>query len=143
MPFDARGFEIQVETIEKIEQVMALLADEQRWCKRALRRPDGRMCILGAVRAADAELALYAPILRAIRAVTGHDYRQIEKFNDDWLTTHALVLDVLMRVRDDLANAAGSDRPAPPPLRHAPRLRRWLARLLFSRPPATAVDINR
>ncbi|HUZ74406.1 MAG TPA: hypothetical protein VMU87_15590 [Stellaceae bacterium] len=103
MPFDPGYQELRLIALEKIERVIGLLGDRDRWCKGALRTDDGRMCILGAVREADAELLLYAPILRAVREVTGNAYRQIEKFNDSWLTSHALVLDVLDRVREDLA----------------------------------------
>ncbi len=103
MPFDPGHQELRVTALEKIDRVIGLLGDRERWCKGALKTDDGRMCILGAVREADAELLLYAPILRAVREVTGNAYRHIEKFNDSWLTSHALVLDVLDHVREELA----------------------------------------
>lgn len=138
MPFDPAHQELRVIAIEKIDRVIDLLEEPERWCKGKLKTDDGRMCILGAVREADAELLLYAPILRAVRNVTGNAYRQIEKFNDSWLTSHALVLDVLEHVRAELA--VGVDARAPgrsfrmPPPRHAPafggRLAAGAARLM-------------
>jgi hypothetical protein len=103
MPFDPVDHEFRVEAIEKIGRVIGLLSARERWCKRRLKTEDGRMCILGAVREADAELLLYAPILKAIREVTGHAYRRIEHFNDSWVSTHPIVLDVLEHARAQLA----------------------------------------
>lgn len=115
MPFDPIDHELRYRAIEKIGQVIALLEAEERWCKHRLKTADGRMCILGAVREADGELLLYAPILRAIREVTGHGYRQIEHFNDSWIASHELVLDVLERARHDLMfGAAAAPSPAHP-----------------------------
>ena len=114
MPFDPVDHEFRFEAIEKIGRVIGLLSVRERWCKRRLKTEDGRMCILGAVREADAELLLYAPILRAIREVTGHGYRQIEHFNDSWVATHSLVLDVLERARDDLQAGFLGGHEAPP-----------------------------
>lgn len=118
MPFDPAGHELRVAALEKVERVIDLLGDRHRWCKRSLRTGDGRLCILGALRAADAELLLYAPVLRAIREVTGHGYRRIEAFNDEFLTSHRLVLDVLEQVRHDLMLGLVPSAPAsaePPP----------------------------
>jgi hypothetical protein len=130
MPFDPAGHELRVEALEKIERVIDLLNERDRWCKRSFETEDGRMCILGAVRAVDGELLLYAPILRAIRAVTGHGYRRIEAFNDEWLTSHAQVLEVLDQVRQDLmlglVPAVGRE---PPPSR--PPRRDWWRALRF------------
>jgi hypothetical protein len=121
MPFDPAGHELRVEALEKIERVIDLINERGRWCKGTFKTGDGRMCILGAVREADAELLLYAPILRAIRGVTGHGYRRIEAFNDEWLTDHRLVLEVLEQVRRDLTlglvPAAGRPEAAAPPPR--------------------------
>ena len=113
MPFDSADQELRLEALEKIGRVIELLAAKGRWCKGRLRTEDGRMCILGAVREADAELVLYAPILRAIREVTGQGYRQIETFNDGWLATHNLVLAVLERARDNLARGVLFGRHPP------------------------------
>ena len=133
MPFDPGNQELRVIALEKIDRVIGLLEERDRWCKGTLRTDDGRLCILGAVREADAELLLYAPILRAVREVTGNAYRQIEKFNDSWLTSHALVLDVLERVRDELAVGVEARdpgcalRPEPRPRRPPIVAGRWRA----------------
>ena len=107
MPFDGTGYEDRFEALEKIDKVINLLGDESRWCQKQLQTPDGRRCILGAMKAADATYILKAPILRAIKQVTGHNHHRIEVFNDHPLTTHALVVQVLHRARenvlDDLA----------------------------------------
>ena len=132
MPFDSLGQELRLEALAKIGRVIDLLASKDRWCKGALKTADGRMCILGAVREADAELLLYAPILRAIREVTGYGYRQIEQFNDGWVATHPLVLAVLEQAQENLsAGLTGAPRAAPTPVAKASlgvRLRRWLNR---------------
>lgn len=116
MPFDPVHHELRLDALERIERVIDLLDSEERWCKGKLRTDEGRFCILGAVREADAELLLYGPILRAIREVTGHAYRQIEKFNDSWLTTHALVIDVLERARQDLESGTAANTAAASPI---------------------------
>ena len=120
MPFDPADQELRLIALEKVERVIALLDDRERWCKGALRTDDGRMCILGAVRAANAELVLYARILRAIREVTGNAYRHIETFNDSWLTSHALVLDVLDHVRAELELGVVAQKPQPVPRHERP-----------------------
>lgn len=135
MPFDCGDQELRFQVLEKIDRVIDLLAAKERWCKRTLKTEDGRMCVLGAVREADAELLLYAPILRAIREVTGHAFRQIEKFNDSWVVTHPLVLDVLAQARRNLQVGIASP---PAPLAPAPRPRpvagRWFRRLVSRLP---------
>ena len=107
MPLDGTGYEDRFETLEKIDKVIELLGDERRWCQKQLQTLDGRRCILGAMKAADATYVLKAPILRAIKQVTGRNHLRIEVFNDHPLTTHALVVQVLHRARanvlDDLA----------------------------------------
>ena len=107
MPFDGTGYEGRVEALEKMDKVIDFLSDQQHWCRKQLQTLDGRRCILGAMNAADATHVLKAPILRAIKRVTGRDYPRIEMFNDHPLTTHALVVRVLHRARenvlDDLA----------------------------------------
>ncbi|HZT50953.1 MAG TPA: hypothetical protein VFA22_03425 [Stellaceae bacterium] len=82
------------------------------------------------MREVHAELLLYAPILRAIREVTGHAYRRIEHFNDSWIATHPIVLDVLEQARHQLALGrvpAASEPPSPAPPRRS-LLRRLLRR---------------
>ncbi len=101
MPFDATPYEIRNQALEKMDKVIWLLGDKRRWCKGALRTPDGRHCILGALDVADAS-DLRDPLLCAIREVTGRA-RSIESFNDHPLTTHADVLKVLLRAREGLA----------------------------------------
>jgi len=138
MPFDPAGHELRVEALEKIGRVIEMLGARERWCKRAFKTDDGRMCILGAVREADAELLLHAPILRAIREVTGHAYRRIEHFNDSWVATHPLVLEVLERARMQLELGLVPAEPgtARPPAARAGRksvVRRLIAGLMPAR----------
>jgi len=121
MPFDPAGQELRIEALDKLGRVMDLLAAKERWCKRAFKTEDGRMCILGAVREVDAELLLYAPILRAIREVTGHAYRRIEHFNDSWVATHPIVLHVLEQAHEQLAAGLVA---ATPPVRATPAVER-------------------
>lgn len=110
MPFDGTGYESRVDALERMDKVIDLLSREDRWCKQQLRSYDGRRCILGAMMAADATIALKEPILLAIRQVTGRDYLRIEMFNDHPLTTHALVIKVLHQARANIV--VGVTEPA-------------------------------
>lgn len=114
MPFDGTGHEGRIEVLDKMDNILDLLAREDRWCKQQLRSYDGRRCILGAMMAVDATIALKEPILMAIKQVTGRDYLRIEMFNDHPLTTHALVLQVLHQARDNVIN--GMLVRVPPPV---------------------------
>jgi len=119
MPFDGTGYDNRIVALDRIDRVIALLAREDRWCKQQLRSFDGKRCVLGAMMAADSTLVLKAPVLQAIREVTGRDYLRIEIFNDHPATNHALVLQVLHRARERIA--AGAEMPvvAPSPSRGA------------------------
>jgi len=110
MPFDGSEFGRRPE-IEKIEEVITLLANENQWCKGRLRSADGRYCMVGAMRAADAYPLLKPAILQAISEVTGRNYAHIQVFNDQPATTHALVLAVLYKARRNII--AGRLDPEP------------------------------
>ena len=101
MPFDGTGYEGRIQALDKMDKVIDLLSDPRRWCKRRLRTPGGRRCILGAIIAADAIAELKEPVLLAIEQVTGRTHR-IEAFNDDPLTTHALAVKVLEQARENI-----------------------------------------
>ena len=107
MPFDGTAVEIPWIALEKIDRIFALLRTADRWCQGAMERDGGRRCMIGAMRAAHAELLLERPILHAIKQVTGHNYRCIESFNDSKVTTHALVLEILTKTRENLRNSTG------------------------------------
>jgi hypothetical protein len=113
MPFDGTGFGDRGDALSKIDEVIELLAREDRWCKQQLRSYDGRRCLLGAMMAADAAIVLKEPILLGIKQITGRDHFRIEMFNDHPLTTHRLVLRVLNQARDNLV-AGVLARPALP-----------------------------
>lgn len=101
MPFDGVGFPSDP-ALEKIDRVIELLAVEERWCKGIVRSSDGRMCLVGALIEADAR-PLLEPVLReAVRKVTGRTPGRLERFNDAQATTHAVVLAVLDRAREDI-----------------------------------------
>jgi len=129
MPFDGTGYESRIDALDKIDKVIDLLAREDRWCKQQLRSYDGRRCILGAMMAADATVALKEPILLAIRQVTGRDYLRIEMFNDHPLTTHGLMLRVLHQARDNVIRGVmerpANTTPAPTATRWAGALKPW------------------
>jgi hypothetical protein len=126
MPFDGTGYEGRIEALDKMDKVVDLLAREDRWCKQQLRSYDGRRCILGAMMAADATIALKEPILLAIKQVTGRDYLRIEMFNDHPLTTHGLVLTVLHQARANIVNGALDHPPTPS---QSPAGTKWGSRL--------------
>jgi hypothetical protein len=101
MPFD--GIEtIETHPLAKLGAVERLLATEQQWCKGRLRDAHGRHCLVGAIEAVDGRQLLQKVILHAAREVSGKRYWRIEFFNDDPRTTHADVLAVLRRAREDI-----------------------------------------
>ena len=102
MPFDEDRNRQRNSALEKLGKVIALLATEDRWCKFFAVTGDGRRCLWGALWAEDAATILEAPVLRAIEQVTGCRYECIDAFNDHPATTHATVLAVLHRTRQDL-----------------------------------------
>ena len=106
MPLDGSEYEVRNHALDQIDRVIALLATEDKWCKRALRRPDDRRCILGAMREAGASIALNAPIKQAIEQaieqVTWRSCWSIQSFNDHETTTHPLVLRVLHQTRENI-----------------------------------------
>ena len=106
MPFDGSGYERRIQALDKMDKVIDLLSDERRWCKWFLKTPDGRYCILGALRAVHAEKELVEPIMLAISQVTGRKWWIIHTFNDDPLTTHALVVQVLQQARENIVTGA-------------------------------------
>jgi hypothetical protein len=76
MPFDGAEFGRML-IVEKIDRVTELLGREDRWCKGALRSPDGRRCLAGAMLEAEARTLLTPVLLQAIRETTGSRYRRI------------------------------------------------------------------
>ncbi len=101
MPFDGASFPPNV-ALEKIDRVIELLASEDRWCKGVVRSSDGRRCLVGALLEADAR-NLLEPVLReAVKNVTGQTHWRLERFNDAETTTHAHILAVLQRAREDI-----------------------------------------
>jgi hypothetical protein len=136
MPFDGIDA-FDNHPIAKLGAVERMLATEQQWCKGRLRDAHGRHCLVGAIEAVGGRQVLQKPILQAAREVSGKRYWRIEFFNDDPRTTHADVLQVLRRTRENMiAGMLGSyDRQ--------PRHQRWLRALrsLCARqnPPADAI----
>ena len=103
MPLD--GTEVGVfenNSLAKLAEVECLLINEQQWCKGRLRDQDGRYCLVGAMQAVEARQLLEPIILRAAREVGGKRYWRIESFNDNRHTTHADVLRVLRRARENI-----------------------------------------
>jgi hypothetical protein len=119
MPFDGIDA-FDNHPIAKLGAVERMLATEQQWCKGRLRDAHGRHCLVGAIEAVGGRQVLQKPILQAAREVSGKRYWRIEFFNDDPRTTHADVLQVLRRTRENMIDGMiGSyDRQ--------PRHRRWI-----------------
>lgn len=122
MPFDGIDA-FDNHPLAKLGAVERMLATEQQWCKGRLRDAHGRHCLVGAIEAVGGRQVLQKPILQAAREVSGKRYWRIEFFNDDPRTTHADVLQVLRRTRENMiAGMLGSyDR--------MPRHQRWLRTL--------------
>ena len=79
MPFDGTGFAISESRLNKIDDVIGLLATPEKWCKGMEKTPDGRFCIRGALIAVDA-VNLRPVILEAIHERVGKNYKLIEAF---------------------------------------------------------------
>lgn len=120
MPFDGTDYERRVKALDKMDQVIDLLGDERHWCKGLLKTRHGRYCILGALQAVHAEKELAEPVMLAIVQVTGRS-RWIHRFNDDPLTTHALMMQVLRRARENVLTVG----PAAPRERAGTWARLW------------------
>jgi hypothetical protein len=104
VPFDGKEYIARIDAVEKIDQVIDLLSLPDRWCKGELyRRGADQRCIVGAIHAVDAVAMLRGPVLQAIHEIAGKNYQHIETFNDARSTTHALVLQVLLRARENLS----------------------------------------
>jgi len=103
MPLDGTEFALlEDHPLAKLSAVERLLATRQQWCQGKMRDEEGRHCLVGAMEAANARLILEPIVLRAAREVGGKRYWRIEFFNDDPRTTHADVLRVLRRARDNI-----------------------------------------
>ena len=116
--------------LAKLGEVERLLISEQRWCKGRLRDKDGRYCLVGALQAVEARQLLEPIILRAAREVGGKHYWRIESFNDNPHTTHADVLRVLRRARENVITSMIDPRP---------RYERWVQTLRVLARPRTAI----
>jgi hypothetical protein len=113
MPLDSLEFS-QNPMLARLGRVERLLANESQWCKGRLRDSEGRHCLVGAIEAADCWPEVARVILRAAREISGKRYWRIESFNDDPRTTHADVLAVLRRARQNIiATMAKECEPQP------------------------------
>jgi len=98
MPFDGPGFDNRV---RKIDAVIQLIREPDKWVKGKRRTNDGRFCVNGALIEMNAA-KLSSLILQAANQVTGKTYGCLESFNDEVETTHPLLIRVLARARADL-----------------------------------------
>jgi hypothetical protein len=122
MPFDGTDV-YDNHPLVKLGAVERLLATEQQWCKGRLRDAHGRHCLVGAIEAVGGRQMLQKVVLQAAREVSGKRYWRIEFFNDDPRTTHADVLQVLRRARENLIAGMISEYD------RQPRYRRWAGAL--------------
>lgn len=119
MPFDGIDA-FDNHPLAKLGAVERLLATEQQWCKGRLRDAHGRHCLVGAIEAVGGRQVLQKVVLQAAREVSGKRYWRIEFFNDDPRTTHADVLQVLRRARENLIEGMISEYD------RQPRYRKWI-----------------
>jgi hypothetical protein len=110
MPLDGSAASDML-ALDQLDRVTRSIREPDLWCQQQLRSFDGRRCLLGAMMAADANVTLKAPILAAIKQVTGRDYLRIEMFNDHPLTTHGLVMRVLKQARVNLLCPTEAPKP--------------------------------
>jgi len=119
MPFDGNSY-VRSEAVARLDHTIHLLAPEERWVKRVLETDDGRRCIMGALRTANAE-RLEPFVCAAINELTGKPLN-VAVFNDARETTYAMVIDALMRARRMIVEAEAATleailSPAGVPLR--------------------------
>jgi hypothetical protein len=126
MPLDGTEFGVlENNPLAKLGEVERLLINERQWCKGRLRDQDGRYCLAGAMQAVEARHILEPIILRAAREVGGKRYWRIESFNDNRHTTHADVLRVLRRARENIIAGMIEGNSHPRYKRWAQMLRIW------------------
>jgi len=114
MPLDGTEFGVlENNPLTKLGEVERLLINERQWCKGRLRDQDGRYCLTGAMQAVEARHILEPIVLRAAREVGGKRYWRIESFNDNRHTTHADVLRVLRRGRENIIAGMIEGNPHP------------------------------
>ena len=126
MPFDGTSYS-RIDAIGRFDQAIGLLAREDRWAKRVLETSDGRRCIMGALRTANAQM--FEPFVAdAIEEMTGRRLKVVT-FNDRCTTTHAMVMHVMQRARQLIAETEPATLArvmAPPKLRlHRPWRMLW------------------
>jgi hypothetical protein len=110
MPLDGTEFALlEGHPLAKLSAVERLLATRQQWCQGKMRDEEGRHCLVGAMEAAQARQMLEPIILRAAREIGGKRYWRIEFFNDDPRTSHADVLRVLRRARENITHSMIDD----------------------------------
>ena len=133
MPFDGTDA-FDNHPLAKLGAVERLLANEQQWCKGRLRDAHGRHCLVGALEAVGGRQVLQKVVLQAAREVSGKRYWRIEFFNDDPRTTHADVLQVLHRARQNLIAGMITEYD------RQPLYQRWMRalRARFSRPACSS-----
>jgi hypothetical protein len=112
MPFDGTNFH-RTDSIGRLDHAISLLANEDHWVKRALETADGRRCIMGALRTANAE-TLEPFVCRAIEELVGK-HLTVVAFNDHHATTHTMVMQVLRHARQLIAESETMTRAAAPP----------------------------
>ena len=133
MPLDGIGFAVSDTHSNKIDDVIDLLATPDKWCKGMEKTADGRFCIRGALIALDA-VNLRPVILEAIHERVGKNYKLIEAFNDDFVTTHPMVLRVLMHARDNLIGQHAATHSSPRVLNWRVRLQEWVRGFAAEKP---------
>jgi hypothetical protein len=107
--------------------VISLIGTLEKWGKGSFRSKDGRYCLRGAIRKLDKNESLGPILLDAINQVTDGRYFTIERFNDRKLTTHAMILTVLARARENIA--AGRFRMTSKSEIRVSLFRRWCNRV--------------
>ena len=119
MPFD--GVESPLGYVEKFDQVIDLIEAPNQWIKHTYRSPWGGYCLKEALNMVGVADVFEPLILRTAEDVTERTHCCIESFNDAPQTTHADVITVLHRVRDDLI----SGKAQLPPRSVAKQSARW------------------
>jgi hypothetical protein len=100
MPFD--GVAAPFSYLAKFDQVIDLVETPTHWIKHSYNTPWGGYCLKEVLNVVGVAETFEPIILKAAEEVMEREFCCVESFNDHPLTTHADVIAVLHRVRDNM-----------------------------------------
>ena len=125
MPFD--GVAAPFNYLAKFEQVIDLVETPNHWIKHSYNTPWGGYCLKEVLNVVGVAEIFEPVILKTAEEVMEREFCCVESFNDHPLTTHADVVTVLRRVRENiLSGKIRLSSVAPQPVFAAADSRGWV-----------------